>query len=325
MRYLGSKTLLVEKIYDLIDIKEKGMVFCDPFGGIGTVGAFMKQAGFCVISGDLLTFAHYFQKALIENNQIPGFNGIGGRVQAEEELNNALSKEGWFIEEYSCKRLFFSRENAGRIQADIDLLWKWRQEMRITEGEYAFLAASLINAMDKVANTAGTYYAHLKELYRKAGKPYRFTFLNPAAGSQMCRCYLEDANELVKNRECQVLYLDPPYNERDYGRYYHLPETIARGVIPTPAGKSGIYVSGQIKSQYAQKRKVQDAFSKLINDCRCEQILFHYTDNGLLDIEEARAILKLKGRVEEFYFDCKGYHTIQNSETNKHHIFKVTL
>ena len=68
MRYLGSKTSLLNEINKLIREFEKRGVFCDPFGGIGTVGGYMKKIGFTVITGDILKFAHYFQIALIENN-----------------------------------------------------------------------------------------------------------------------------------------------------------------------------------------------------------------------------------------------------------------
>ena len=86
LRYLGSKTLLVEQINELIDPQPKGSVFCDPFGGIGTVGSYMKQKGFQVISGDLLQFAHYFQKALIQLDAPPTFPNLisetGGDVES---------------------------------------------------------------------------------------------------------------------------------------------------------------------------------------------------------------------------------------------------
>lgn len=76
MRYLGSKTLLLHDIGNLLTSYRPGAVFCDPFGGIGTVGSYMKQQGFQVTSGDLLQFAHFFQIALIKLNDIPAFPGL---------------------------------------------------------------------------------------------------------------------------------------------------------------------------------------------------------------------------------------------------------
>ena len=67
MRYLGSKTSLLDDIYMLVKEYTKDGVFCDPFGGIGTVGTFMKKKGCKVITGDILFCAHCFQTALIEH------------------------------------------------------------------------------------------------------------------------------------------------------------------------------------------------------------------------------------------------------------------
>ena len=69
MRYLGSKTLLLESILNITRSYSEGGVFCDPFGGIGTVGSYMKKNGYQILSGDILYFAHCFQVALIVQNQ----------------------------------------------------------------------------------------------------------------------------------------------------------------------------------------------------------------------------------------------------------------
>jgi len=300
MRYLGSKTLLVEQIADIAGPFNKGMVFCDPFGGIGTVGAYMKGQGYRVISGDLLTFAHYFQHTLIQCSDIPPFTKLfhyEERVKnIEAYLNIIIAQDGWFIEEYAVKRQYFTLENAHKIQACIDSIWTWNMKGYLNEDEYAVLISSLINSMDKVANTAGTYYAYLKEFYRKACKPFVFHFLEPIKGDKSCKCYLENANELVKNNFCNILYLDPPYNVRDYGRYYHLPETIAKGVIPTPSGCSGVFVQNPVVSQYTQKKEVKAAFTDLIANSKCEKIIFHYTDKGLLDVDSASVSFRKKSK-----------------------------
>ena len=129
---------------------------------------------------------------------------------------------------------------------------------------------------------------------------------------------------LIKEVECDVLYLDPPYNERDYGRYYHLPETISKGIIPKPSGKSGIYVQDTPKSRYNNK-SAAEAFSELIENATAKCILFHYTDNGLIKSDEIRRILSDKGKIEEYYFDCKGYNNKKNTTKNRHHIYKVKI
>lgn len=328
LRYLGSKTLMVERIKALIGPQSPGALFCDPFGGIGTVGNYMKQNGFQVISGDVLRFAYFFQRTLIQLNATPSFSGLISETgeNVEQFLNTLSSPQGWLIESYCEKRNFFTLDNARRIQGCINAIWNWRVKQNINEDEYAFLVASLIQSMDRVANTAGTYYAYLKEYYRKALQPFKFRFLRPAQGKYPCQCFLEDANTLVRRHPCQILYLDPPYNTRDYTKYYHLPETIAIGEIPIPVGKSGVPIRQETRSPYIQQTKVERAFQELLASSRCEMLLFHYTDNGLLRKQFIRDTLSELGTVEEYYFDCKGYRTNSSQSTNsQHHIYKVIL
>lgn len=330
MRYLGSKTLLLDEIAKLIEEYNGTGVFCDPFGGIGTVGNYMKKLGFSVITGDILNFAHYFQVALIENNELEGFNklmeylSLNTLNDLEEYLSCVSESNGWMIREYAQERRFFTYDNACHIQGCIDSIACWKREEILTEKEYAILMSSLIQSFDNVANTAGTYYAYLKEYYRKAKRRFKFKLLDTTIGNNYYKAYLMDANDLVKNVECDILYLDPPYNERDYGRYYHLPETVSKGIIPKPMGKSGMYITNYKRSQYNSNQALI-AFEDLIDHANAKCIIFHYTDAGVIDIKEARRILRQKGDVEEFYFDCKGYNTTKTSNDCRHHIFKVVV
>lgn len=327
MRYLGSKTLLLDKIEHLIANYEIPSTFCDPFGGIGTVGSYMKAKGYRVITGDLLNFAHCFQMALVEMNEMPQFEKVKtaiGTDNVEEYLNQQNVEKGWLIEEYAEKRKFFTVKNAKRIQGCINCIDKWKQNNLLQNGEYEILIASIIQSFDKIANTAGTYYAYLKKYYRKAEGSFRFAFLHPVSGMLGCKAYLQDANDLVKKNKTDILYLDPPYNERNYGRYYHLPENVSLGVCPIPTGKSGMFVYHKTESAYNKKLKATVAFEELIRTADTKCIIFHYTDDGIIKPQDARDILLTKGNVEEFYLDCKGYSTISGEKRTQHHIFRVS-
>ena len=329
MRYLGSKTMLLEQIGELVK-EYNGGVFCDPFGGIGTVGAFMKQNGYRVVSGDLLNFAHYFQCVLIEFDdnvlfeELMQYLGVHSLEELEIYLSSLVKLDGWLVQEYASKRKFFTIENAFHIQACIEYIREWFSQGIIDENEHMVLIASLINSFDKVANTAGTYYAYLKEYYRKAVKPFRFSLMHPVKGISGCSFRI-DANDLVKQTKCDILYLDPPYNELDYARYYHLPETISLGIEPKPMGISGVYTSSAKKSVYNGKNATE-AFVELIKNADAQCIIFHYIDNGMINMNIAREALHKKGlRFEEFYLNCRGYTTTTASANYKHHIIKVSL
>ena len=327
MRYIGSKTLLLDNIRSLLPLDSINMVFSDPFGGIGTVGHYMKKQGFKVISGDTLHFAHFFQVSLIKLNSMPSFAGILSDIciseKIEEYLNSIQTDQGWFIEEYCRNRQFFTLENAQRIQACIDAIWKWNSNKKITNDEYAILIASLIQSMDKVANTAGTYYAYLKNYNRKALKPFHFNLLQPVNGDIGCNCFMQDANNFVRSNPCDILYLDPPYNTRDYNKYYHLPETIAKGEVPIVVGKAGIPQRKSERSPFIVKSKAESAFADLIQHAKYKVLIFHYTDNGILNKQFIKDVLHEQGKVEEYYFCSKGYTTKTVALNNQHHVYKV--
>lgn len=149
MRYLGSKTLLLEQIFDLIKEYREG-IFCDPFGGIGTVGSYMKEKDFHVITGDILNFAHFFQYTLIERSAESDFTKLyqALQVNCKEEFENVMNRlsvnDGWLIKEYAEKRGFFTKENAKKIQGCINSIQEWYDKELITDNERKVLVASLI-------------------------------------------------------------------------------------------------------------------------------------------------------------------------------------
>ncbi len=331
MRYLGSKTMLLNEIAQIAASCTLNGIFCDPFGGIGTVGSFMKKQGYQIITGDILNFAHFFQTALIQADGPMDFlavkqeHSFKDNDEIEQYMNAVTAADGWMIDEYAKKRKFFTIENARHIQGCINCIWNWKTRKILNELEYKVLLASLIQAFDKVANTAGTYYAYLKTYDRKALRPFRYTLIQPIKGKTGNYSFLIDANKLVETYACDILYLDPPYNERSYGKYYHLPETVAVGEIPHPQGRSGISAPYEIPSKYNKRIQAADAFEKIIQTAQAKYIIFHYTDHGLIPTETARDILKAKGCVDEFYFDSKGYHTTKEIGKCQHHIFRVIV
>lgn len=216
MRYFGSKVSTAQQVYRYIADRVPTGSFCDPFGGVGVIGAYFKKRGFSVVSGDILTHAHFFQTARIARQRRPAFLrlrkelGLESADQIVELLNRAKRHDGWFVREYAEERMFFTRSNAERIAGCRASIFAWAKQGLLSHSEKAVLVASLIDSMDRVANTAGTYYAYLKHWYRKARQPFRFSLIPHASGSRPCRAYLADARDLVARRHFDVLYLDPP-------------------------------------------------------------------------------------------------------------------
>jgi adenine-specific DNA-methyltransferase len=127
--------------------------------------------------------------------------------------------------------LYFSDENALKCDSIRQKIESWKKDNYINEDEYFFLLASLLEAIDKVANTASVYGAFLKELKKSAQKtmvvkPADF-FIGDKLYKQEHNVFNKDINDLILQSSHDVVYLDPPYNERQYSANYHLLETIA--------------------------------------------------------------------------------------------------
>ena len=328
MRYFGSKSSTLGNLLTLVRLNARGGTLCDPFGGIGTVGSHFKAAGYKVFTGDQLRFAKCFQVARIEYSGLPLFTTVksafGFRTSREifAYLDGLPPVSGWFSREFSETRYFFSEENAGRIDAIRRCTKRWEIDGLLSEKERDFLIASLINCADRVANTAGTYYAYLKHWHRKAKQTFSYSPLMPTRGIAGTT-FLGDALKLVQMRRYDVLYLDPPYNERRYAGYYHLPELIASGrQWKKVYGVSGVTPSA-IRSAFNNRSTAADALREIVKSMRCSVLVFHYSDDGLITPNQARKILASAGTLSSFQLRSAGYTTKLAPREIMHRVYLV--
>jgi adenine-specific DNA-methyltransferase len=280
------------------------------------VGSAFKGRGFEVHTGDLLMSAHCFQTARVVLNKPPTPTPAlkaALNVRTTEDMINSLRRvkpvKSWVYREFSARRRYFTSENAAAIDGTRRALERWRRDGLTDEPTDLYLRACLIDAVDRVANTAGTYYAHLKQWTRKALKPFDLRAIEPVSGPVGCTASLIDATELVASRHFDVLYLDPPYNTRDYAGYYHLPETLATGRRPRPQGASGVDAAARPVSAFTRPRQAESAMTELVGIARCHLMVVHYSDDGLIGPARMRALLRSFGRIEERTIDALGYGT----------------
>jgi len=186
---------------------------------------------------------------------------------------------------------------------------------KIKDDEYYFLIASLLESADKVANTASVYGAFLKKIKKTAQKNL---VLSPAyfeTSSHASEVYQEDANRLIEKISGDILYLDPPYNNRHYGANYHLLNTIAYYDDFVPKGKTGL--RDYFKSPYCMKALVRNALDELIKKARFKYIFLSYNNEGLLDQETIKGIFSKYGR---YSFKEKKYQRFKaDKDENREH------
>ena len=318
MNYIGSKhTLLpfIERVFRQIsDGSEK--TACDIFAGTGAVGRLFKERGKQVLANDIQYYAYALNKAYIEINEQPpfaqlrrkyenefarlGYEADGSIEGALAFVNSLPGAPGFIANNYgpAGERLYYTRENAEKADAIRQAIEEWLTAGVITEQEFFYLLCSLLEAIDLVANTASVYGAFLKKFKQSALKPLRLKPLalyNHVAG---CRAFMRDANELIEEIECDVLYLDPPYNHRQYGANYHVLETIAAYDDPEITGVTGM--RDYPRSRYCNQRAASEALEHLIASARAVHILMSYNDEGVLSFDEIRRILSLRGEPKTF-------------------------
>jgi adenine-specific DNA-methyltransferase len=325
MRYIGSKASTAQWLTAFVArYAPDATSLSDPFAGTCTVSRAFKQAGYAIIAGDLLRLSHTIQMATIGLNRPPHFAGLverlspthtgaNGAEMVLQHLNALPGRCSYFSKHFSASsgRLYFTDPNAAKIDAIREEIAGWSGECAIDEEEEAYLLTALVFAADKVANTAGTYYAHLKTLSRKAVKILELAPPPLADNRKKNICLLADAREVVWRQSADVLYLDPPYNERDYGGYYHLPDSIVRNDCPTPGGRSGAPVARRSeKSDFCRPAYAEAAFEQLVGQAKARYILVHYTTAGLIRHRAIMGALRERGSVRYRNLPVRAYSTV---------------
>ncbi len=319
MNYIGSK-------YSLRDFLEEGIlknvnadckVFCDVFAGTGAVGVHFKQKNFKIISNDIQYYAYCLNRALVGINRIPSFSGIlDDLIPAAqscdtidivlEYLNNLNGKSGFIYRNYcrggtegtEFKRQYFSDENGTRCDAIRMQIEEWWQAGKLTEDEYFYLLASLIDAADRVANTASVYGAFLKHIKKSAMKPLELKRLAIVESDEKHEVHNVNGQELVERLSCDVLYMDPPYNHRQYCANYHVLETIARYDEPDLKGVTGLRPQDDQKSDFCMKRRALPAFEEMVKKTSARYVFLSYNSEGIMGKDEILQTMGQYGKVD---------------------------
>jgi adenine-specific DNA methylase/DNA modification methylase len=315
-KYLGSKYRLIEFLTQTI-LSQVGQidVFADLFAGTGVVGAAFRPHASKIIANDLLYSNYVVNRAFLtstEHNVDP--DRMAGLI---EELNGCDPVQGYAHANYAGR--YFTESNAARIDGireAIDILYA---EQRCSEQERLVLLASLLFAVDKAANTVGQYDAFLKHINEHRSDP-----VSSAAAAkhlidsnvhkplllrlpeiELAENYANevfnlDANRLIHRLKADVLYLDPPYNTRQYVDCYHVLENILRWNKPALTGKTKKFQRDHLKSRYSRRTEAAAALEELIQEAKADHIFLSYNNEGIIPESAIREILGRRGTVKVF-------------------------
>ena len=320
MRYLGNKEKILKEIENIIkynELDKKCHSFCDAFSGTSTVGEYFKDK-FQIIANDNLYLSYVISQAKLNT---PDGQYINLGFDPFEYFNNINEKlNGFIYKNYSpggSKRMYFSVENAQKIDF---IRWKieeWKENQKITDSEYYFLIASLLESVSKVANVAGVYGSYLKKWDPRAIKPMRFIPVEITKENAKFQNYVynEKIEKLIEQLEGDILYLDPPYTKNQYSVQYHLLETIAKYDNPQIKGITGARDTSSQTSAFSKDGEVQIEFEKLIAKAKFTHIIVSYSSDGIMSKEYIENVLKRYGKEETFIFKKFTYKKYLNYKT----------
>lgn len=325
MRYLGNKNSIIPIIENLLlnkGLLDKNLIFFDAFCGSGTVSDYMKKY-FNIIINDNLTWATIYtygkicaERCNFKNLSFDPFEYFN---------NNDESIEGFIYKTYAptyTNRMYFTIKNAGRIDYFRQTIQKWFESNLISMEEYSYLLACLIESVSDVSNTAGVYGAFLKKWDQRATKEIKFNKVDhlPVLPKDVSIMNFK-TEDIIENIECDILYLDPPYTQNQYGTQYHLLETLILDDEPSVSPITGSRSTSPMRSDWSKNYKAHILLDKVLAKTRAKYVIMSYNNDGFMSKEYIEAVFKRYGKLETYSFISIPYKKYKNwkSENNNDH------
>lgn len=322
-RYLGNKYKLLPFITEVVNEECKDIeVVVDIFAGTGAVASAFQDKQ--LITNDIMY-----------SNYISNFAWFSSRRYSKKKLisiieeYNALeiNEENYMTRNFSDT--YFSHDDCSKIGFIREDIEKKYNNKEINERERAILITSLLYAMDKIAKTCGHYDAYRQgvefDMHLELALPEAST-----ENHKMNKCYNIDSNELAEKIVADLVYIDPPYNSRQYCDAYHLLENVARWEKPEVFGVAKKMDRTSLKSKYCT-RSAAEAFEDLIKKLKCKYIVLSYNNmakkgndrsNARISDEDIYRILSAKGEVKVFSEVYKAFTTGKSEiEDNQERLF----
>lgn len=325
MRYLGNKESILKEISDLLEAKgllKEGFTFFDAFCGSGSVADYFKSY-YDIIINDNLTWSVKYAKgrvcAPMCTFDILGFDPF-------EYLNsNENMLQGFMYKNYAptdSTRMYFTPENAGRIDYFRKQIEEWKNENLLLEEEYCYLLACLIESVSDVSNTAGVYGAFLKKWDSRATKKIMFNKVDfQPEKYKSIRTYNAKIEDIIEEVECDILYLDPPYTQNQYGTQYHLLETLVLDDNPSISKVTGSRSTAPMRSDWSKEYKANILFDRVLAKTKAKYIILSYNNDGFMSKKYIEAAMKRYGKPETFVckkIEYKKYKNWKSQNQDKH-------
>ena len=315
-RYIGNKHKLIEWIFSIINKECSGNSFADVFAGTGVVSAVATKHFKKILLNDFLhsnyiIYRAFFGKEAWDKNKIDNIIKSYNNIYGGDLEDNYFSKNfgGKFFSNNSAKIIGFIRENIEE------------NKNNLTEREYFMLIASLLYTADKIANTVGHFDAYFKKDF--VNDSFFMKPIDPI-DTQEISIFQEDTNVLAKKIKADVVYIDPPYNSRQYSRFYHVLETLTKWDKPKLYGVA-LKPDPENMSDYC-RANAKEKFAELVRDIDAQFLVVSYNNTydsksnsskNKITLQEIEKILQAKGKTKVFEKNYKHFNA-GNTNFNNH-------
>jgi len=361
--YIGNKRKLIpliEKVFeDCNHEKGRPVRFLDPFSGSGVVSRLANTMGFDVFANDWEPYGNIINRCYLQNRPSsimdlfkPTGQTLSQWVLYFNQLQPPLLEEEYIARYYSTRqmdpshaevgreRLFYTRQNGlilDKIRNELDVQFPDDPENQEMQLRRSLILGPLLYQASKHTNTSGVFKAYHKG-FGGYGKDALSRILNPITLEEPVlwesqgnnQVFNEDANQLVRHcNDMDICYLDPPYNQHQYGSNYHMLNTLVLwDKIPQPLEmnhkgelkrKAGIREDWKkTHSSYCRKDKAAESFRDLLDNLDARYTIISYSTDGIIPLEEMRELCENKGKVELYFNDYAVYRGGRQSNSRKH-------
>ena len=301
-RYIGNKAKLTDWIMEIIESESKGNgIFIDIFSGTSIVAKSAMKKYKTVILNDILSSNNITYQAFYSTLKWNS-NKIVELANDYNTLNSKSIRENYFSKNFGGK--FYEKEiskQIGYIRQDIE---KKKKNNELNSREYAILLTSLIYTIDRLANTVGHFDAYIKKPITK--RPLNFKLIQ-TSDFKGAKIYQEDANKLARNIKGDIAYIDPPYNSRQYSRFYHIYENLIQWKKPKLYGVA-LKPEPENMSKYCTVQ-AKNTFKDLVENLDVKYLAVSYNNTyksksksskNKITIEEIIEILNNVGPTKKF-------------------------
>ena len=355
--YIGNKRRLlpfIENVFlEILDKDKNIKTALDLFAGSGSVSRLLKTLDLEVYSNDweyysyILNYAHIRINIEETKNMFIHTGGLQNTIETINNINRIKNKDRYISKYYSPKndynpdlkneRLFYTQYNGTKIDIirhNIEELYK---NNAINQKEYFYLIASLIYEAATHTNTSGVFKAfhsgfggRNKDALSRILTPISLKEL-PLYNGKKGYVSMLDANEFAiknKDKKFDLVYLDPPYNQHQYGSNYHLLNTIA--LWDKPKINKNIYINGKktdkggirkdwikTKSDYCYKKTAKNSLINLLDNINANHIVMSYSTDGIIEFDDLISILENKGDLKIATSEYVKYRGAKRSIVNK--------